>query len=109
MRSRVAASVSLRPAQRQARTHAELPEGARQIADRHAPTCRDDEGFFVGSLQESHAFMNAGLGIGMGVGSPSTYNAGCNAGKATYSEFILDRELRVSARRSRNSYHQLSD
>lgn len=47
---------------------------------------RDDQGFFVSSVLESQAFVNAERNI------PTTYsinNAGYNNGKATYSELTL--------------------
>lgn len=47
---------------------------------------RDDQGLFVTSFQESNAFMNAERGIGT---TYSAYNAGYNAGKATYSELTI--------------------
>ena len=47
---------------------------------------RDDQGFFVGSFQESQAFMNAERGIG--VANP-IYGSAYNAGKATYSELTI--------------------
>lgn len=47
---------------------------------------RDDEGLFVTSFTESNAFMNAERGIAT---TSSAYNAGYNAGKATYSELTI--------------------
>jgi hypothetical protein len=47
---------------------------------------RDDQGLFVTSFQENNAFMNAERGIGT---TYSAYNAGYNAGKATYSELTI--------------------
>lgn len=47
---------------------------------------RDDQSFFVGSFQESQAFMNAERGIGT---TYPAYNSAYNAGKATYSELTL--------------------
>src|SRR6201999_79627 len=47
---------------------------------------RDDQGFFVSSVQESQAFVNFERGIGNGTGALNAFNSGYNTGKATYSE-----------------------
>jgi hypothetical protein len=56
-----------------------------------AEVFRDDQGFFVGAVQGSQAFVNFERGIGMGntVGPVNANNGTYNAGKATYFELTL--------------------